>query len=331
MSIKVNVLGSCVSRVSLLDGNQKGHGIADDRLELGYFLDKQNMALAMMPSAFSKEEVSSIKAEELWDKSRINTLKQALNKETINLLMESDAEYLIVDLYDFYVYFNIIGNTAFDNVAFEFQNTSLHKKYKEYVKYGHFFEMAQWIYYPYVDLFFKTIIKKYDSDHIILNRFRCNKYYLAKDGEIKIIPNEFKAPCHPNDKYNMHSRALEDYIISKYNPYVIDVSKYYMGNENDWSNLQGAHFEMAFYHHTFDIIKEIIFYKPNKRVWDECRFFEKRYDENYNLNIEKAVVMFNDLSSKNDLLALNLLDKLYHRFPNNTAILKLISDLNLNK
>lgn len=39
--IKINVLGSCISRVSLLDGVQSEHGIADDRLELGYFLDKQ--------------------------------------------------------------------------------------------------------------------------------------------------------------------------------------------------------------------------------------------------------------------------------------------------
>mgnify|MGYP000787256738 CR=1 FL=1 len=49
--IKINVLGSCISRVSLLDGVQSEHGIADDRLELGYFLDKQNIVAAMMPPA----------------------------------------------------------------------------------------------------------------------------------------------------------------------------------------------------------------------------------------------------------------------------------------
>ena len=33
--IKINVLGSCVSRVSLLDGVQSAHGVSDDRLDLG--------------------------------------------------------------------------------------------------------------------------------------------------------------------------------------------------------------------------------------------------------------------------------------------------------
>lgn len=42
---KVIVLGSCVSRISMLDGNQNGHGIASDYLELEYFLDKQILCL----------------------------------------------------------------------------------------------------------------------------------------------------------------------------------------------------------------------------------------------------------------------------------------------
>lgn len=41
--VKVNVLGSCISRVSLLDGNTKSHGTADDDIELEYYLDKQNI------------------------------------------------------------------------------------------------------------------------------------------------------------------------------------------------------------------------------------------------------------------------------------------------
>lgn len=50
--IKINVLGSCVSRVSLLDGVQSTHGVLDDRLDLGYFLDKQNIVCACCPLHF---------------------------------------------------------------------------------------------------------------------------------------------------------------------------------------------------------------------------------------------------------------------------------------
>lgn len=30
MAAKVNILGSCVSRIAMLDGDLNGHGIADD-------------------------------------------------------------------------------------------------------------------------------------------------------------------------------------------------------------------------------------------------------------------------------------------------------------
>lgn len=39
-SVKLNVLGSCVSRVSLLKGERDGHGVYGDKADFGYFLDK---------------------------------------------------------------------------------------------------------------------------------------------------------------------------------------------------------------------------------------------------------------------------------------------------
>lgn len=82
--MKVTVLGSCVSRVSLLRGQKTGHGIADGEkygLELEYFLDKHNIALAMMPPPFSEEEVNTITSSELWDKTRDVSLRQSLMKK----------------------------------------------------------------------------------------------------------------------------------------------------------------------------------------------------------------------------------------------------------
>lgn len=327
MPIKVNVLGSCVSRVPLLDGNQSGHGIADARMSLDYFLDKQNIVLAMMPSPFSREEVNCITDDELWDKSRLRTLQQALNKDTIDLLIGSEAEYLIMDLFDFQNAFAVLGNTAIDTVAFEFMNTALYRKYRNDIKLANFFQMPEWVYYPYVDLFFKAIMKKYDSEHIIFNRFRANKYYLAKNGEVKIIPDCFKKVFQANEKYNNKLRKLEDYIIKKYQPYVIDITKYYMGNENDWKNLQGAHFEKAYYHHNFNIIKEIILNKSPKKVWDEYSFFNKRYEENYSLDVEKAMVFMNKMLMNEDMLFFNLLDKLYHRVPDDQRIRPYLTDM----
>ncbi|MBO5093611.1 MAG: hypothetical protein J6C33_04545 [Lachnospiraceae bacterium] len=318
---KVIILGSCVSRISMLDGNKNGHGIAADDMELCYFLDKQNIALAMMPPAFSKEEVSSVTAAQLWDKSRIKTVRQSLNKDTVKLIMESDAEYLIMDLFDFQTNFAVLGTTAFDTNAYEFMNTILFKKYQKNIRVSNFMELPEWIYYPYVDLFFKEIMKKYDSEHIILNRFRANTYYLSRDGKIKEIPDNYKNPYQANDKYNVSLRKLEEYIITKYKPYVIDLSKFYMGDENVWSNLQGAHFEKEFYHETLEIICHIIRERPEKKIWDRPDFFCHKYDnDDRKHDIDRAFNMLEELVEKEDVLWINILEKLYRRIPENSKV-----------
>lgn len=318
--IGINVLGSCVSRVSLLDGNQKGHDIADDELYLDYFLDKQNLVLAMMPSPFTREEIDSVKREELWDKSRIYTVHQSLGKETVPLLLNSKADYLVMDLFDFQNYFAILGKTCFDTNAYEFMNTGLFRQYQKDIEISCFDMLPEWLWYPYVDLFFEKIMTKYDSNHIILNRFRANTWYLGKDGKINKIPDEFKNPYQANDKFNGLVHRLEDYIIGKINPYVIDISKYYMGNQNDWNNLQGAHFETAFYHHTLDIVRKIIKEGPEKRVYDSPRFFDKRYEENYPLDIQDALDHMVGFVDTEEILWMNLLDKLNARIPEEPLI-----------
>lgn len=321
MREKIIILGSCVSRVSLLDGNQTGHGVVADHLELTYFLDKQNMALAMMPPAFSKEEVDSVTADQLWDKSRIHTVKQSLNKDTLRLIMESDVDYLVMDLMDFQTNFAILGTTAFDTNAYEFMNTALFRKYQDKIKVSNFMELPEWIYYPYVDLFFEEVLQKFDSDHIILNRFRANTYYLGKDGMIKKIPDNYKNPYQANDKYNVPLRKLEDYIIDKYDPYVVDLSKFYMGDENEWDNLQGAHFEREFYHETYETILHIINDKPQSRVWDSPNFFHGKYkDVLKNLNIEDAFARLEQLVNEGDMLWMNILDKLYRIIPGDERV-----------
>lgn len=298
-----------------------GHGIASDNLELEYFLDKQNIALAMMPPAFSKEEVALVTAEQLWDQSRINTVKQSLNKETVQLIMESDAEYLIMDLFDFQTNFAILETTAFDTNAYEFMNTVLFNKYQNRIKVSNFMELPEWFYYPYVDLFFKEIMKKFDSEHIILNRFRANTYYLAKDGKIREIPDGFKNPFQANDKYNIPLRKLEDYIIKRYCPYVIDLSKFYMGDENVWGNLQGAHFENEFYHETFQTINYIIQEKPKRKIWDKPAFFNNKYMLcSVAFDIDDAFARLEQLVEKEDVLWMNILDKLYQRIPEDTRV-----------
>ena len=169
--IKVDILGSCISRVVLIDGDYTIKGTADERIEVEYFFDKNNIVSCMMPAPFTKEEIESIRPEELYDRSRINSLKQGLTKETVQMILDGEAEYLILDLYALSVSVAVYKNTTFSNYAYEFYRTSLSKKYESQIGEINFMKLPTFIWYPYIDLFFKEIGKKFDKDHIILNRF----------------------------------------------------------------------------------------------------------------------------------------------------------------
>ncbi len=338
---KVNILGSCVSRVAMLAGDIKGHGIAGEGLELGYFLDKQNIVCAMMPRAFTDEAIDSIDPECLYDNSRLKSLQQCLNKKTVQMLFESDAEYLVMDLYDFHTDMMVYNGTMFSTCAHEFLNTHLYKENASKMGIANFMELPSRMWYSNVDKFFQMIMEKYDSDHIILNRFHSNRYYLGKDGLIKEIPDMYKKPWHSKWEYNHKIRQLEDYIIEKYNPYVIDLSKYYICDENKWDNLNGAHFEQEFYEQTYSIITDIVNGRADRRVYSKPWFLERLASrETYStksekaslgennvkmgcrtkLDIEQGLVMFHRLIEDEDPLWMNILTKLYIAAPEDERV-----------
>lgn len=332
---KINVLGSCISRVSLLDGVLDGHGIADDRLELEYFLDKHNIVCAMMPPPFTEEEVDTITVDELNDKSRLQSLKQSLKKETLQLLLQSDADYLVMDFYDMGISFLSMDNTCMSSQANEFCNTRLFEMYRDKMTMWNLYDMPTWIWYTYIDLFMEKLMTKYDSDHIIFNRFRCNSYFLDLNGQVKEIPNEFRMKIQPNPKYNRIAERLEEYFINKYNPWVIDLSKYFMGDRNIWENLNGAHFEKEFYRETFDQIKRIIFTDDAKRYYDEPDFFNVqrrgyKEDKNRKFDIESGLKTFSNLLDYGDILWLNILDKLNTYAFNDPRVIELVEWMNSN-
>lgn len=323
---KFNILGSCISRIIMLNGEPHLHGIYGDDMQLGYFLDKQNIALAMLPAPFPQAELDAIDESCLYEKSRIHSLRQCLDKSTVNLLLASDAEYLIMDLYDFQNDFMVYGDTAFSTCAHEFLNTELFRRHKEQLRVGNFMQMPTLDWYGYVDMFFGQVMQKYDADHIILNRFRSNRYYQGKDGRIHQIPDSFKQPYHSNDKYNGQLGELEEYIIAKYQPYVIDLSKYYICDENMWSNLNGAHFEKEFYQDAYEIVCNIVKEHPDRKYWDTPSYLEKglRFEEmrskGYAFDVEQALQLLPLLVEADDSLWMNLLAKLHTYAPEDERV-----------
>ena len=230
-------------------------------------------------------------------------------------------------------------NTCMATQANEFCRTNLFRKYQDKMYKWNLYELPIWIWYTYVDLFMEKIMTKYDSDHIILNRFRCNSYYLDLDGKVKYIPDGFRMAIQPNPKYNQNAYDLEKYFIEKYNPWVIDLSKYFMGDRNCWDNLNGAHFEKEFYRETFDQIKRIIFEKDAKRYYDEPDFFNKdrrgwSEDIERKFDVDAALCsdgVFYNLLNSGDILWLNILDKMNMYAPDNKRVIELVEWMNENK
>lgn len=326
---RINVLGSCVTRVALLDGIIINQGIADDRMDIEYFLDKQNVVCAMYPPPFSREEVEGLVDIDVHEKYAIRSLKQNLNKDTLDMLMESDGDFVIVDFMDMHMAHAKYNDTYFATQALEFYRTNLGEKYEEKIEKVRFLELPTEEWLPRLDEFWEKMIEKYDENHIILNRFRSNTYYMSKEGVVREIPwNRFHGPSHPIPELNERLRELEEYVIHKYHPWVIDISKYFMGDENMWENLQGAHFEREFYRETFDYIKEIIFRdgsgnwsgvlhaNSDTKYLSKVRFFEDDRrglgeDVQYNLDMDNAFSTLEKFYNDKNLLWINILDKIY--------------------
>lgn len=333
--VSITCLGSCVSRVSLLRGEQQGHGIfAGEKkgLKLRYFFDKQNIALAMMPPPDRRLciGVDRIPAEELWDKSRLRSLQQAIKKETLPLLLAPEPEtenYLVLDFYDFHNSFVAYGKTAFAHQAAEFLNTQLYRKNAQaFTLYRSFFELPAFTYYPLVALFFARVLTKYDADHIILLRFRSNTHLLRRDGSIVPLPERVQQHFQSNQCYNAKCRELEDYVISRVHPYVIDLSKYFFCDENFWpTHIHGAHYEEEFYRESYDQILRIVKHLPAERYFDAPRFFDRKRegyaeDAARELDVFAAFHWFEKFAEEKNPLALNILDKLVAKAPQHPKV-----------
>ena len=127
---------------------------------------------------------------------------------------------------------------------------------------------------------------------------------------------EYRRPWHSNYIYNDALKQLEDYIISKYQPYVIDLSKFYICNANEWTNLNGAHFEHRFYRQVYSYISEIIngtaqtrYYSKPEFMWDG--FGQATEEEkNWKFDVEGALELLPKLVEQEDILWINILHKL---------------------
>jgi len=102
--------------------------------------------------------------------------------------------------------------------------------------------------------------------NIILNRLICSKYYVSRQNSVYLIEG---GRCHfGNAKYNDALRELENYLIDKYNLYVVDISKYFIPDEAHTADTTPVHYEPDYVALQSKYMKEIILDKTANRYCD---------------------------------------------------------------
>lgn len=168
-----------------------------------------------------------------------------LKKLVIEELLQSDAEYLLIDFYDFGRVQWAYEGGSYTHTVF-INETDYWPKISEQIE-GVFrwIDLPTFLWYDRIDEYFHTIIKKYGKEHIILNRVYFNRYYIDKDNSLKEIKG------NPNwlgsYKDNERIRKLEDYVIKKFGIQSIDVSKYFVADYNFTNDILAVHYEEEYY------------------------------------------------------------------------------------
>jgi len=231
VAVLVDVHGSCVSRscFEFIDKSQ---------ILVQHTFSRNHIVSCMMPPAnlsFQHGELQLYNSE-----YSERCMRLALDKQTVPLLLKSDAEYLIIDFFDFCQPVAAYLDTTFSTYDYTFYRTSAYQEHKELFNTVDFLNVPVCLWYGYVDAYFRAMDEKFHG-HIVLNRLNCCGIYLSKSGAVEEIPQNFR--FFGDVKYNQLLWALENYVIDKYHPIVIDISKYFISDENYNPDTTPVHFE----------------------------------------------------------------------------------------
>ncbi|OBZ10739.1 hypothetical protein A8L34_19415 [Bacillus sp. FJAT-27264] len=257
--VLVDIHGSCISR-NIFNVNKSSD------ISVNSYLSRNNIVSSMMPPAnipTRAEELSIFDSE-----YSHRCLRNGIEKNTVPILLNSNADFLVIDFFDFCQPVAVYKNTTFSTYDYSFYNTAAYKGEPEQFQRTNILEIPSWLWYGYVDLYWEKMIEKFGAN-IILVRIRSCNNYIAKDGEVKDTP---PAMLHfGNAVYNKPLYELEEYVIDKYNPYVVDVSKYFIADEEYNTDVTPVHFEENYAISSWSLMQNIILNKPKQRYYDNLR------------------------------------------------------------
>lgn len=230
---KIDVHGSCVSRDILSYCDEKS-------IKCNSYFSRNCLVSAVMPPAELPVDDEYLLVERSEYQNRC--MRYSIDKTTIPQLLQSESEYLMIDLFDLCQDVISYKNTTFSYYDTLFFNTKNYLDNKASMMLINFFDIPTYLWYGYIDIYFEKMMK---FDNIILCRLQCCEKYISKSNKIETIPESKLA--YGNAKYNNKLKDLEEYIIQKYDPFVLDFSKYFIANEKFNPDVTPVHFDELYY------------------------------------------------------------------------------------
>lgn len=253
----VDIHGSCVSRTIF-------NYPANETVKVKRYFARNNHASSMMPPA----DISTKREELLIHDSEYShrCMRQAIEKQAVPSLMESESEFLVIDFFDFCQPVACYKDTTFSTYDYCFYNTSAFRNERQAYSSFNYFDVPSCLWYGYIDLYFQKMTRKYGNQNIVLNKLSCFNGYIDKFGNLQPTPE--KLLNFGNAKFNKNMDDLETYVIERYHPYVIDITKYFVPDEHHNPDVTPIHYEESYqeagWFHTCNILMN----KPTQRVFD---------------------------------------------------------------
>lgn len=282
-SCLVDVFGSCVSRSIFHNGNPTAKGCADPRIKINRYFFRHSILSCMVPppnTALLNPTIANcltndtIKTQDNFFKA----LKEELLKTVLPMIRESNGEYFVFDLFDLFTLHLLYDNTILTNIDCVMFRVDAYRNQPESFSTFFPFDLPLGLWYGYIKLFMDEIINKYGAEHVVLVRLTACGSYLSKNKTVLPFSKQASDFYTATPKYNKQARELEDRLLREYNINSIDYSKYYIDDEEYWSNLQGAHFSKGYYTESFKKMKEILLRDSSLDTHNCLRFSELSFE-----------------------------------------------------
>lgn len=241
MMVKLNLLGSCVTRDAF--SNQNDFTIKN------YFARTSFISIVSEPVKVEMEDIN------LNSNFQKKSVYQDANKTILSGLLDEPSDYLIIDLIDERFNLAKVGNSII-TMSNELKGSNLLEKFPN-IELNRFDNEVFELWKKSVDEFFTSIFRVYGPNQIILHKTVWREKYVDKDGEVKDFSSlMINGIRKQNNLLNSYYEYIERFI-SMMN--IIDMTdSKLLSSENHIWGLSPYHFEDKYYEVFNDKLNEIV-------------------------------------------------------------------------